>query len=80
MFPEAARTGLFGQWRDLVACTEAALLHLSGDEDPTDPFPLSSPLCLGKGGKQESLLERPLISSFALADYRRNEDGTIEAI
>jgi len=52
---------------------KADLLRLSGDEDPTDPFPPSYPLCLGKGGKQESPLELPLISSLDLASREGSE-------
>jgi hypothetical protein len=41
--------------------------------NPRDPFPLSSPLCLGKGGKQENPLELPLISSLDLANKEGSE-------
>jgi len=48
------------------------LLQYAAEDCQEDPFPPSSPLCLGKGGKQENPQELPLISSLDLA---RNENS-----
>jgi len=44
----------------------ADLLRLSGEKAKTDPFPLSSPLCLGKGG-----LDPLRRGSYTYSDFDR---------
>lgn len=67
-FPEAAWTGLFGQWRDIVApCTEAALEYLWA------AFLLTTGLALGRNVWIEN--PRPLYLNFYLLLLGRSGDS-----
>jgi len=68
MFPEAAWTGLFGQWRDIIApCTEAALEYLWA------AFLLTTGLALGRNVWIEN--PRPLYPNFYVLLLGRSGDS-----
>lgn len=71
---------LFIQW--LATERKLALAELARCNGQETPFPLSSPLCLGKAGKQESPPELPLISSLDLLPKEGEEpvDWLIEGL